>query len=873
MLLTLCIGVAVAARALIASFEQVESAITAQKALQVYRAFEADARQLELGNSEYAQWDDAVEFVHDGNARFIATNFVPDALSAVRVDVIWIVDRGGRELFSGFNDRAAGKVVSPAPVEYLSDIRQFLGNERLMKLPPAERLVDTPHGLAMISAVEIKRTDRSEPTGATMLFVRLVERSDIERLRVLTGLPVEMIDLAGEGQSAGALPPSVRAWLTARGDTAPTFVLAEDARHISGYALVRDMNHVPVALFATRFPRDIYGLGYRTTWLMLAGVVALFVAFGGAVLWLVLTLLRSLAARHSMEMRYKNVAAQLRDAILLVDATTHEIIEANDAALCALGCGREGFRAQTVQDLFPGIAAVTLEQSTRCADRMVMESRMRRKDGGWADAEVTITSFDIDGRQLLTLMGHDISQRKEAQEADHRYRAKLLDLVEHDSLTRLPNRLYLDSRLPKVMESVAGSGRLLALLYVDIDHFKNINDSRGHGCGDRLLEVVAARLRTTVAMQDLVARMGGDEFVIVAPLAQDLAAVEALATRVRTAVNAPIAADDGLVTVTASVGIAMHPRDGSDGRTLLKHADIALHYAKDAGRNCHRFFQSDMDQRLSEHVALEQALRQATGSGQIFMVYQPVIDLRTGHIASLEALMRWQHPERGLIAPGQFIPVAEKSGLIVELGSQALMQVMAQMSQWLAAGEPLVPIAVNVSPLQIERMDFATLVFDLVKETGVDPSWLRFEITESALMREPDRLIGVLKALRSIGTEILIDDFGTGYSSLNYLHRLPVDTLKIDRSFIQDLRRSHAGAHILSAMIEMAHKLGLKTVAEGVETEEQASLLRALGCDYAQGYYFCRPVSAERCRLLLRPRLRLRRPTGETTIVAKIASG
>ncbi len=852
MLVTLCVGVGLGAEALIASFEQVEGAVTLQKALQVYRALEADVHQLEFSNRDYAEWDDAVEFVHDPDPRFISTNFVPDALNVMRVDLAWIVDGSGRELYSGFNDRSGRRIVSPAPEEYLRDMRVFLDRDRMTKMPWTSRIFNTPHGLAMLSALEIKRTDRSEPTGAIMLFARFVEDADIKRLQATTGLPVSMIDLATDLQAAAALPSALKAWIGFGDNSAATFVMAEDVAHICGYVLVRDVHHVPVALFTTRSPRDIYGLGYRTTWLMLAGVVALFIAFGAAVLWLVLTLQRSFAARHSMEMRYKNVAAQLRDAIVLVDAKTRELVEANDAALSALDCQRDALHTQTVQDLFPGISQSVLDEAAaRVSDRSMVESRVRRKDGGWLDVEVTITSFDIEGRQLLTLMGHDVSHRKAAEEAERHNRRKLIDLIEHDSLTGLPNRLYLGIRLPQVLEKIAGAGRLLALLYVDIDHFKNINDSRGHGSGDQLLEVIAGRLRASVATQDLVARMGGDEFVIVAPLAPDLAAIETLAARIQAAVSAPIVTSGGLVTVTASLGIAVYPRDGADGKTLLKHADIALYQAKDAGRNCHRFFQSEMDLQVREHVALEQALRNAVSGNQIFMVYQPVVDLRTGRIVSLEALMRWRHPERGLIPPAKFIPVAEKSGLIAELGASALRQVIAQTSAWLARDVRAVPIAVNVSPLQIDRMDFVALVRDLANRAAVDPRWLRFEITESALMKEPDKLIAVLKTLRAMGSQILIDDFGTGYSSLNYLNRLPVDTLKIDRSFVKELTRRSTRMAILSAMIEMARRLGLKTVAEGVETEEQASLLRAMGCDCAQGYYFSKPVSSKECRLLL----------------------
>jgi predicted signal transduction protein with EAL and GGDEF domain len=387
-----------------------------------------------------------------------------------------------------------------------------------------------------------------------------------------------------------------------------------------------------------------------------------------------------------------------------------------------------------------------------------------------------------------------------------------------------------------------------------------------------LLQIVAARLRAAISMHDLVARMGGDEFVVVATLMPDNDSIDKLALRLRTAVSAPIALENATVSVTASLGIAVFPNDGSDVKALLKHADIALYQAKEAGRDCHRFFSADMDLRVSEHLALEQALRHAVGTNQIYMDYQPIIDLRTGHLSSLEALMRWRHPERETIPPGQFIPVAEKSGLIAELGRQGLTLVIAQIRAWLDANVPIVPIAINVSPLQLDRTDFAALVSELAAKAGIEPSWLRFEITESAVMKEPDKLIGTLQTLRDLGSQVLIDDFGTGYSSLSYLNRLPVDTVKIDRAFIRDLGTDRAHTPIVDAVIDMARKLGLKTVAEGVETAEQAALLREQGCDYAQGYFYSKPVSARQCRSLLRE-LERARPLTETVMVRAIASG
>jgi diguanylate cyclase (GGDEF)-like protein/PAS domain S-box-containing protein len=866
-------GLTAIAGALIASFQEVEATAMAQKTLQIYRAFEADLRQLAISNRDYAEWDDAAEFVRSGDARFIAANFVRETLTGMHVDLVWIVDRDGREIYSCFTDRSATPVVSPAPRAYLQGLERFIGHDReLLRLSAAERIVNTAHGLAAVSALEIKRTDRTGSTGATMLFARFIEQDDVARVREATQLPITMIRLA-PGVSPAALPASVKAWIDSPQAPSNVFVLPDDERQITGYALVRTLAHMPVALFVTHSTRDVYALGRRTTWSMITGIVALFLAMGAAVGTLILRLRRSFAARHSLETRYNNIAAQLPEAIVLADANSFAIVEANDAAIRALGCDREYLHARTIQDIFPEVTLATLNAvATAHQTRTICPSRARRADGGWVDAEVAITSMDVGAQRLLTLVGHDISHRREAEKLERMNRRKLMQLAQHDALTGLPNRLYLHSRLPKVLKKVEGGDRLLALVYVDVDHFKNVNDSRGHGSGDQLLQIIARRMRAAVAAQDLVARISGDEFVVVASLLSDMQAIEDLAARLHTAVNAPVVLEGEPIAVTASLGIAVYPNDGIDVKTLLKHADIALYQAKEAGRDCHRFFAADMDLRVIEHVALEQSLRHAVGSKQIFMEYQPIIDLKTGLVGSLEALMRWRHPERGIIPPGQFIPVAEKSGLIVELGREALVQVIAQIRAWLDADVPLVPIAVNVSPLQFDRTDFAALVSTLSKQAGVDPCWLRFEITESAVLKEPEKLIGTLKTLRELGSKVLIDDFGTGYSSLNYLSRLPVDILKIDRAFVRDLGKDTVRAPIITAVIELAKRLGMMTVAEGVETAEQAQMLREQGCDYAQGYHYSKPVAARHCRSLLRELGRVRKLT-ETMVVRALASG
>jgi diguanylate cyclase (GGDEF)-like protein len=463
---------------------------------------------------------------------------------------------------------------------------------------------------------------------------------------------------------------------------------------------------------------------------------------------------------------------------------------------------------------------------------------------------------------VLLLLVNRLSQASKARlSSELRYREarqsiadnqrRMAHLAHQDPLTGLPSRLHLQSRLPRLLARAARKERSLALMYVDIDHFKNINDSRGHGTGDVLLRVVARRLKHTLASRDLVVRMGGDEFVVIAHDVSDRAGAESLARRINASLAEPIDANEMPLTITASIGISMYPEDGLDPEILLKHADIALYQAKDRGRNNHQMFSADMNVRLLERVALEQALRHAIGTEQLFVEYQPVVDIGQGCIVAMEALARWQHPELGLVPPVRFIPVAEQSGAIVELGEHVLHQVCVQLNEWGREGLPLVPVSINVSPQQFARGRLQETVERITREHGIDPSFLWLEITENAVMHDIEQHMGSLHALRRLGAKIAVDDFGTGYSSLSYLKHLPIDALKVDRSFVRDMATDPNDAAIVTAIVRMARSLGLRTVAEGVETVEQLEQLRSLGCDAAQGYYFGRPMAAARYRNIL----------------------
>ncbi|MDB6011980.1 MAG: hypothetical protein JWL65_4230 [Gammaproteobacteria bacterium] len=452
---------------------------------------------------------------------------------------------------------------------------------------------------------------------------------------------------------------------------------------------------------------------------------------------------------------------------------------------------------------------------------------------------------------LVSLLNRSWRSRAAAQRQWLDHQRKMSRLARRDALTGLPNRLHLQRLLPRLLARAARDGSRLALLNLDLDHFKNVNDSLGHGSGDRLLAAVAQRLRSVVAAHDIVVRMGGDEFVIVATLLPDAVIVDSIAERIRSAIAVPLDIDGVTLSVVPSIGISVYPEDGTDPEQLLKHADIALYTAKDRGRGNHQFYTPEMNTRLRERLGLERALRQALDNNELFVEYQPCVDLQTLRTVSLEALIRWRTADGAYIPPSRFIPIAEQSNLIVEIGAYVLRRVCLQLSEWQRERLPLVPVSVNISVRQFEMTPLASVVSGLAQELGIDASLLHFEITESAAMQNSQQQLGSLQALRNLGSRILIDDFGTGYSSLSYLKHLPIDTLKIDRAFVRDMVSDANDAAIVRAIVGVAKSLGLMLVAEGIESAEQLDCLRRLGCECGQGFFFSPSVSAEDCRNML----------------------
>ncbi len=439
----------------------------------------------------------------------------------------------------------------------------------------------------------------------------------------------------------------------------------------------------------------------------------------------------------------------------------------------------------------------------------------------------------------------DIEERKQVERS-------IRHMAHHDSLTNLPNRALFRDRLTHAMAQADRYQQKLVVMFLDLDRFKAINDTLGHSVGDQLLRIAAERLRTCVRDCDTVARLGGDEFTVIVDDSEDSQTAAVVAQKIVDTFAQPFNLHGHEVFVTTSVGITVYPDDGEQVDNLLRNADTAMYRAKGCGRNNYQFYVADMNVRARERLMLENALRRALVRDEFMLYYQPRVDIYSGRVIGAEALLRWRHPEMGLIPPTEFVPILEETGMILPVGEWALREACRQNRAWQTMGLPPIRVAVNLSARQFVQKDLAGTVEQVLADSGLSSAYLELEITEELLLEHSHANTVTLNKLRDLGVHISIDDFGTGYSSLSYLKRLPINTLKIDKSFVRDITRDSDGAAIASAIIAMACSLRLNVLAEGVETDEQLSFLRAQGCNEIQGYSFSHPLSADDFEKLLR---------------------
>ena len=540
--------------------------------------------------------------------------------------------------------------------------------------------------------------------------------------------------------------------------------------------------------------------------------------------------------------------------IYIFDAQTLRFVQVSQGAMANLGYRMDELLDMTPIDIKPGMTReqfTTLIQPLRNGeqDMVAFEAVHRRKDGSLYPAEVRLQLSRTENPPVFVAIIQDITARKHAE-------ARLVYLANYDTLTDLPNRMLLSQRLGKAIEEARHSERLVAVLFIDLDRFKIINDTLGHDSGDELLKVVARRLSEAVRPGDTVARYGGDEFVIVLANVAHVDDVTRVANKMLGRLSPAIIIGGRELFVSPSIGITLFPFDDNTSDELLRNADSAMFDAKDHGGNCFRFYTAEMNARAERRLTLETGLRHALERGEFLLHYQPQVDIVSGEIRGAEALIRWQHPDWGLIPPAEFIPLAEETGLILPIGEWVLTEACTQARRWHDAGHAGLRIAVNLSGRQLSQKNLVDIVAATLTRCDAARGMLELEITESLLMQDLEQIAGTLEALAALGVTVSMDDFGTGYSSLSYLKRLPIDVLKIDQSFVHDITSDPDDAAIVQAIIAMAHSLGIKVMAEGVETAEQLAFLRQHRCDGMQGYYFSRPLPPEQFMTLLRRKQR-----------------
>jgi diguanylate cyclase (GGDEF)-like protein len=496
---------------------------------------------------------------------------------------------------------------------------------------------------------------------------------------------------------------------------------------------------------------------------------------------------------------------------------------------------------------YTGMAAAKFESGSIC---LVQGGA----NGTWLAATVGLATFGI---LIMTLLLSLVDSRMASRTSEllrslRQANEKLHHLALHDNLTKLPNRTLLEDRITQAISSVQRSGKFFSVMFVDLDRFKTINDSLGHHYGDKLLQAVAQRLTEILRAEDTIARIGGDEFVVLLKEISKPQTAAHVAEKILGAMSGPFVIEGQEQNISASIGISVYPNDGMDLRTLMISADGAMYHAKKMGRNNYQFITPEMNAVAMERFELEKSLRRAMENDEFELHYQPKVHVRSGDIIAMEALVRWRHPQKGLVSPAEFIPLAEEIGLIIPLGAWVLMTACRQNKRWQDAGLPHLRVAVNLSAVQFRQKHLVEFITQVLDDTGLDPSCLELEVTESIVMQNAEETVLILEKLHAKGIHLSIDDFGTGYSSLSYLKRFPLDTLKIDRSFVRDISSDPDDAAIVKSVIALAHSLRLRVIAEGVETAAQLSFLRTLGCDEYQGYYRSKPLPAVQFEQLLR---------------------
>ncbi|OWY64368.1 hypothetical protein B7486_47710 [cyanobacterium TDX16] len=815
------------------NLHQAEARHTRQAVEGVLSAFTQSKKDLSIHIDDWARWNDTYNFVLDRNQEYIDSNLYPAGLLALKLNLVLYVQPSGKIVYgTGFDLNAQKyKSISPAIKPHL------VPQSPLVHHPTIESgtvgIVNLPEGLILVGAQPILSSEDKGPIRGSLIFGRYLNAGTIATLSKSTRLPlsVRAIDRAD-------LPADFQAMRNLLSPTNKILVRPLGKNTIAGYALLLDIYGKPAAILRVDIPREIYHQGRKSWYYLTILLASVAIIFATIIFQLIEKLVASERKWQESE-EYRHLVAKASQSIFLVNASTKQIIEANATFENFLGYQSGQILQLTLFDLVAENQAV-IEHfilALQVERYFTGEQQYRRQDGILVDVEINANLITRNGKDVFCIIVHDITKRKQIEQ-------QLQHEAFHDSLTGLANRALFMMRLKQALRlQQQQADYSFAVLFLDLDRFKAINDSLGHMLGDRLLIGIAQRLRAQIRTGDTLARLGGDEFAMVL---ENCSNPTEMIERIQLALKLPFRLDGNEIFATTSIGAIANTREYRQPEDLLRDADTAMYRAKAGGKARYEVFDTSMRDRVVALFQLETDLRRAIDNQELHLHYQPIVSLVNQKIVGFEALIRWQHPQRGAISPAEFIPIAEETGLIVPIGWWVLQQACQQMQLWQAQFALNVPfkMSVNFSAPQFTQAQVGKQIIQILQATGLDAKSLQLELTESVLMEHPEAIAALMEELNALGVSLALDDFGTGYSSLSYLQRFPINILKLDRSFVCRIGKCYQSWEIVRATIMLARALDMEVVAEGIETLEQLARLRGLKCKFGQGYYFSQPVDS-----------------------------
>ena len=789
---------------LMQSYNQLENQEVQQNTDRAKRAFENINSRLYDKSIVWAERDDTYQFMADHNKAYIDVYAVPEFIVSMKLDVILYVDIHGK-IFHQFTLKRFPELPPPDAVQLWHSLHLDRPDAAALNAKTTySGVILHPSCPLLVSVRPILNSKGKGTPRGWLVFGRYFDQRQLQRLAEQTRLDVQTFQL-----NTPSIPYEDKQVLTALSTQTPMQVRPKNDHTILGYTLLLDVQGHPALLIKVTLPRHIHQQGLASTHSLVRLIFFAALVFGGITL---------LCIEFSVLFRLTKLTRQVE-----------QIGEEGTTTKCVVLPGQDELASLAVR-----INGMLLKVERTTHTLRESQEALRHQNEKLASTTETLRKSQEELRHQNENLEITIMERTQ----------ELIHQAFYDVLTGLPNRANVLFHLEQIADRHKAGGK--AVLFLDLDNFKFINDSLGHGAGDELLIAVAERLKSCVRPEDMVARLGGDEFLIVIDTVENVKAVIDVAQRVLEGMNTGFFLQAGQGFTSSSIGIAYTEAASFEPEILIRDADTAMYQAKSSGKAAYALFEPDMNDRLSERVEMEVGLRLALEQQQFCVHYQPLIDLKTGHLTGVEALVRWNHPEQGLVVPGKFIPIAEETGLIIPLGYWVLEEACRQTVRWKAAypEHGHFTTNVNLSGKQLQKPDVVERVRDILERTGLAAQCLKIEITESVMMEDVGGAIAKLTQLREMGVKLALDDFGTGYSSMASLSSFPLDTVKIDRAFITRLNNRSDAESVIAAIIMLAKSLNMDVTGEGIESMEQVTRLQGLGCDIGQGYYFDRPLNA-----------------------------